>query len=388
MRQNALHNFRPIMAAFLLLASITGSYAADLITMVPGEELLRQTFGVRAEYDGVTRWGVRYSLFQVTKPIGRIIIGVFSSSNHAKKLFDDRIRHVSVPPTNVDATIGDNEAEWDDRCIVFVRNNVLVELQLPSTDIEHKARTIDDALRDGLAGVKKGSNVNVPILEGLEYGASGWKATVISEVSGYTALADNSGNDTRSEHVATEVYFATESCVMAEPLKCDRSYLTARREAAKIKDKKDKELAPEAQRQQVAEATATLLDKGSSPYHRNKAVVALGNSGDESVAPTLLAELEGECDPVVKQNTIAALGRLRAKQAVSHLLKMLDSPITGNVSDEGEWEAIFRREAAKALGRIGDSSAVVTLKKVVDASREYQCVRDAANSAIRNIGGK
>ncbi|MEI6972655.1 MAG: hypothetical protein WCL44_14200, partial [bacterium] len=303
MRQIPLHSVRPIMAACFLLASITGSYAADLITTVPGEEILRQTFGMRAEYDGVTRWGVRYSMLHETKPIGRVIIGVFSSSDHAKKLFDDRIRHTSVPPTNVDATIGNHEAEWDDRRIVFVRDNVLVELQLPGTDIKHKARIIDDTLRDGVMGVKKGSKVNGPILEGLEYGASGWKATVISGVPGYTALADNSGNDTRSEHVATEVNFATEGCVMAEPLKCDRSYLSAKREAAKIKDKKDKELAPEAKRRQVEEATATLRDKASSPYHRNKAVVALGNSGDESDVWARLAELEGASDPVVKQNT-------------------------------------------------------------------------------------
>jgi HEAT repeat protein len=130
---------------------------------------------------------------------------------------------------------------------------------------------------------------------------------------------------------------------------------------------------------------STLRDKGASPYYRNKAVVALGNSGDGSTVPILLAELEKARDPIVKQNTIAALGRLRDKQAVPALLKILDAPVTGNVSGEGEWEAIFRRQAANALGYIGDSSALASLKKAMDATHEYQSVRDAAKSAIRKI---
>lgn len=385
MRQIPSGIFTAIIAALALITSVSGSYAADLIATVPGEEVLRQTLGMLAEYDGVTRWGVRYSLLHGTKPVGRVIIGVFSSSNHAKRLFDDRIRHTSVPPTHADAMIGNHEAEWDDRRIVFVRDNVFIEIQLPSADIKQKARTIDHVLRDSGAGVRRGSKVNVPILEGVEYGASGWKATVVSGVPGYTALADDSGNDTRSEHVATEVYFASEGCVIAEPLKCDHSYLSAKREAAKSKVPKDKELSPQARRQQIGEATATLRDKESSPYQRNKAVVALGNSGDIAVVPILLTELAEATDPVVKQNTIAALGRLRAKQAVPDILKLLESPVTGNVSDEGEWEAIYRRHAASALGSIGDSSALATLKKTMGATHEYQSVRDAARSALRKI---
>jgi len=384
MRQIPSGIFRTIMMVLVLAATIAGSHAAVLVTAVPGEELLQQTFGMRIDNAGVTRWGVSYSLVQESRPIGRAIIGVFPSPNRAKKLFDDRVRHTPVPPTNAQGSmVGNQSAEWDGR-VVFIRDNVFVEVQLPGSDVGEKARAIDVALRDGIAGVKKGNEVGVPILEDLEYSPSGWKATG-SAVPGYTALVDRFGMETRSESAATEAYFATEGCVMAEPLKCERSYLSAKREAAKTKEAKDAKLTPEAQRQQVEKAMATLRDKGSSPYHRNKAVVTLGNSGDMIVVPILLAELAEGTDPVVKQNTIAALGRLRAKQAVPDLLRLLEAPVTGNVSDEGEWAAIFRRQAATALGYIGDSSTQPTLKKVMNASNEYQSVRNAAKSALRGL---
>lgn len=385
MRQIPSGIFRTITMVLVLVATTTGSHAATLVTAVPGEKILQQTFGTHVENAGVTRWGVSYSLVQESRPIGRAIIGVFSSSNRAKKLFDDRIRHTPVPPSNAhDIMVGNQSAEWDGR-VVFIRDNVFVEIQLPGSDLGEKARAIDAALRDGIAGVKKGNEVAVPTLEGMEYGPSGWKATHDSAVAGYTALVDSFGMETRSESVATEAYFATEGCVMAEPMKCDKALLSTKRKEAKAKEAEGKAASAEVQRQQVEEATATLREKGSSPYHRNKAVVALGNSGDMTVVPILLAELAEATDPVVKQNTIAALGRLRAKQAVPDLLKLLEAPVTGNVSDEGEWEAIYRRHAASALGSIGDSSALATLKKVTDAPREYQSVRDAAKSALRKI---
>ena len=385
MRQILSAIFRTTMMVFVLAATIASSHAAAFTTSVPGAELLQQIFGMRIENAGVTRWGVSYSLVQESRPIGRAIIGVFPSPNRAKKLFDDRVRHTPVPPTNAQGSmVGNQSAQWDGR-VVFIRDNVFVEVEFPGSDVGEKARALDIALRDGSAGVKKGNEVGIPTLEGLEYSPSGWKATVASTVPGYTALVDRFGMETRSENAATEAYFATEGCVMSEPLKCEPSDRSAKREAAKTNEAKDERLTPEAQRQQVKTATATLRDKGSSPSHRNKAVVVLGNAGNMEAVPILLAELAEGTDPVVKQNAIAAIGRLRAKQAVPDLLKMLDSPITGNVSDEGEWKAIFRREAAKALGRIGDPSALVTLRKAMDASYEYQSVRDAAKTAIRMI---
>ncbi len=385
MRHIFLHEIKTFMAVLVLLGNIAVSFAADLITTIPGSELLRETLGVNAKQTGVTRWGVSYSFTRETKPIGIALIGVFSSPAEAKERFDDRVLHTSVPPTKKLATpIGDHAAGWDGR-LIFVQNNVLVELQFPSLDVEQDARSIDEAIQKGLRGVRKGMRVDTPTIEDVDHDDFGWKARVTSRQAGYTALVDKSGMGTTSESAAAEICFATEGCVLAEPIKCDQSYLSAKRKAAKIKEKKEKELSAETQPQQVEDAMSTLRDKGASPYHRNKAVVALGNSGDGSTVPILLAELEKASDPVVKQNTIAALGRLHDKQAVPALLKILDAPVTGNVSDEGEWEAIFRRQAANALGYIGDSSALATLKKATDASSEYQSVRDAAKSAIRKI---
>jgi hypothetical protein len=385
MRHLFLHEIKTFTAAFLFLGAIAASLPAELITAIPGSELLREALGGNAKQIDVTRWGVRFSYTLENMQTGIALIGVFSSPAEANERLDDRVLHTSVPPSiTLAVPVGDRAAGWEGR-LVFVRNNVLVELQLPSMDVERDARLIDEAIRKGLWGVRKGSRVDTPIIEDVEYHDFKWTAHVTSRQAGYTAFVDKSGMDTTSDHLAAEIYFATEGCVLSEPIKCTPSFFSAKRQEARIKDKKEKDLLPETQRQHVEDALSTLLDMGASPGLRNKAVVALGLSGDEATVPILLVELGKTSDPVVKQNTIAALGRLRAKQAVPHLLKLLDAPVTGNVSDEEEWDAIIRRQAANALGCIGDSSALATLKKVMDTTLEYQSVRDAAKSAIRKI---
>ena len=375
-----------VFACYCGGGTVLGAGQPALIQGVDVQELLNvaQVRSTTNSLD-VNRWGLAFSVLGPNnQSMGTIRIGVFRNHEKADEMLRDQVLLTPAgPERDVSGQIGEQGVAWKGR-ILFRRSNVLVDLHLPETEVGKRAEAIDAVLVAGRLGVRKGGTVDVPNLVEVDFVNDTPRARATTGLSGHTAIVDRYGQKCQ-DNEAKEVCFATEGCVLAEPIKCDQSYLSAKRKAAKIKEKKEKELSPETRPQQVEEAMSTLRDKGASPYHRNKAVVALGNSGDGSTVPILLAELEKASYPVVKQNTIAALGRLHDKQAIPALLKMLDAPVTGNVSDEGEWEAIFRRQAANALGYIGDSSALATLKKATNASSEYQSVRDAAKSAIRKI---
>lgn len=386
---------RSKVISFIALAMLTSRLALaagtgdrDMIEAVDTNKIFSCFPNFSTRYKDLNMWGVAFSLLQSQIERGSIRIGIFSDSAKAQVLFQKKIMMSSMPPPDaqdISGRIGDRGILWRNG-IFFCRDNAFIEILLPNVDIAQVALKLDNDLQFGRGGTRRAMQVQVPKVVDVEFTNDAPQAILTTSMSpGFTALLDAGGFATPHHQVVQAVCFATEGCVMAEPMKCDKAYLSAKIEAAKEKERKEKEPSPEARRKQVEEAVTTLRDKGASPYQRNKAVVALGSSGDGSAVPILLAELEGSIDPVVKQNTIAALGRLRAKQAVPHLLKMLDAPITGNVSDEGEWEAIFRRQAANSLGYIGDSSALATLKKAMDATHEYQSVRDAAKSAIRKI---
>ena len=366
--------------------AVFGAGESTLIQGVQAQDLLNAAqIGLTTNGVDVNRWGLAFSILgENRRAVGTIRIGVFRNQEKADKMFRDQVLLTSGGPEhNVSGQIGEHGVAWEGR-ILFRRNNVLVDLRLPETDVGQRAKTLDAVLLTGAKGVRKGATVDVPNLVAIDFVDDTPRGRTATGSSGYTAVVDRYGQKCQ-DNEAEEVCFATADCVLADPMKCDRSFLSTRRDAAKIKEKKGKDLSSETLPQKTEEALSTLQDKKSTPSARNKAVLALGNLGDASAIPALLAELAGPSDPVVKQNTIAVLGGLRAKHAVPYLLKMLDTPVTGNVSDEGEWEAIFRREAAKALGRIGDSSALVTLRKAMDTSHEYQSVRDAAKTAIRMI---
>lgn len=366
--------------------TVFGAGESALIQGVEAQDLLNAAqIGLTTNCLDVNRWGLAFSILgENRRAVGTIRIGVFRNQEKADKMFRDQVLLTSGgPERDVSGQIGEQGVAWKGR-ILFRRNNVLVDLRLPETDVGQQAAALDAVLLSGATGVRRGATVDVPNLVAIDFVNDTPRGRTATGSSGYTAIVDRYGQKCQDSE-AEEVCFATAGCVLADPMKCDRSFLSTRREAAKIKEKKGMGLSSEMLPEKTEEALSTLQDKGSTPADRNKAVLALGDSGDESAIPALLAELAGASDPVVKQNTIAVLGRLRAKQAVPDLLKMLDTPVTGNVSDEGEWEAIFRREAAKALGRIGDPSALVTLGKAMNASHEYQSVRDAAKTAIRMI---
>ncbi|HSN92815.1 MAG TPA: HEAT repeat domain-containing protein, partial [Anaeromyxobacteraceae bacterium] len=100
-----------------------------------------------------------------------------------------------------------------------------------------------------------------------------------------------------------------------------------------------------------AAAPALIEVLGQHPRARAEAAVALGEIGDPALAGPLLAALEPgatDRDTVDANRKIAAaLGALRAKEAVPKLVEMVGSP-----------DAYTQVAAVDALGEIGDPAAV------------------------------
>jgi HEAT repeat protein len=101
------------------------------------------------------------------------------------------------------------------------------------------------------------------------------------------------------------------------------------------------------------------------------ALTALGEIGDASVVPALIKYLDSaswnhdtNCDP--RRHAIAALGRLRAKEAVEPLVIIASDP-----DSYGPYEAL------EALGAIGDQRALEALDKVFRTSADVSLRRRA-----------
>lgn len=99
--------------------------------------------------------------------------------------------------------------------------------------------------------------------------------------------------------------------------------------------------------------------KGPAQPH---AVQALGVTGtrDPQAVATLLPLVQDPKDAALREAAVGALGALRAKDAVSALLALLDEPKNSET---------LRKEAVIALGRIGDARAVEAL--VREHARPY-----------------
>lgn len=388
MKQSGLL-FLLIALAMLNTTFSPGVQAADgeYIEVVQPDKVLSFFPDINVRYKDLNIWGVGFSLLRKQSEIGSARVGVFSDSAKAQALFQKKMMMSSMPPPStkdLSEQIGDRSIMWRDG-IFFCRDNVFVDIRLPNVDVRQIARQLDKSLKLGEGGAKRGSEVQIPEILDLEFVNGGPIAKLGRDVSGMTSFVDASGLMTPHYQSVEAICFATERCVMSEPMKCDKTYLSAKMEEAKAKENKDEEPSAEARRQQVDEAMATLRKKGSSPYHRNKAVLALGNSGDRSTVQVLIAELEHTNDPVVKQNAIKALGWLRDKQAVPCLLKIVEAPVQGKIDEEAGTESIFRRQAVLALGEIGDPSALSVLKKVAKSDKEYQSVRELAEITIRKL---
>jgi HEAT repeat protein len=130
---------------------------------------------------------------------------------------------------------------------------------------------------------------------------------------------------------------------------------------------------------------AILDDQHSTVEDRHNAVLDAMNAEDPATIPSLIKHLDNKYGLVIRQNAIRALGAIGDKRAVPTLAELLEKPVIGNIADEAENEAILRRFTVEALGFIGDASVLPILQKISKSEKEYQSVRELAESAIRKI---
>lgn len=100
---------------------------------------------------------------------------------------------------------------------------------------------------------------------------------------------------------------------------------------------------------------------------------ALGEIGDASAVPALMAKLSPESPPRVTLAAIEALGHLKAKDAVPALIGMLDN--------SSNWIVIG---SAQALAAIGDKSAIAALEAKLSLEN-WDRVTDAVIEALRHL---
>lgn len=116
----------------------------------------------------------------------------------------------------------------------------------------------------------------------------------------------------------------------------------------------------------------TVLYSGVDNNVRDAVIWALGNIGDASAVPDLLAALKSTHDHDIRSNIIRALGDIRDATAVLDLLIVLHE------------DKYVRLDVIWALGNIGDASAVPDLCTLLFNENRY--IYLAASEALGNIG--
>ena len=122
---------------------------------------------------------------------------------------------------------------------------------------------------------------------------------------------------------------------------------------------------------EVAELDRVLL-KDKEEKVRKSASVSLKSFGGAYSAPAVVPYLNA-ADPVTRQSAAELLGKLKDKQAVDPLIKIMKA--------DSEWEV--RAAAATALGDIGDRKALFDLIKMNQDDKEE--VQNAANEALKKL---
>jgi len=327
-------------------------------------------------YMDVNQWGVRFSLDRDNERVGSVRIGIFSDNAKVYSTLDEVLLRSSVgPDRDLSGEIGNKAVAWQQKRVLFSRDNVLIDLWLPESETQRVAIQLDSLLLKGGAGVARDSVVEVPKLLDVEMVGDRPKGKLSIDTAGYTAFIDKYGMECLRNY-AEKVIFATEGCVMSTPLEISKASLSPGKEAATHEP---------VDRQKVREYVLILEDQQTPQHKRNQAILALMQMDDGSAVPALIAQVEGSYEPVVKQNAIRALGKIGDKRALVSLLKILKEPVKGDVEDEGEEQAILRRSAVLALGDIGDVSARPVLEAVAQDSKEYQSVRELAAIAAEKI---
>ena len=147
-------------------------------------------------------------------------------------------------------------------------------------------------------------------------------------------------------------------------------------------------------------ARAGLLDE--DPFVRATAAKLLGDSGDETDAPKLVAVLEADSDPIARLRSAEALQRVGGPLAVAGLTRALSDPdenvrlaavrAVRELDPETAQPALVRLlledpmyevrvQAARALGTTGDSAVLPVLESALADPNEF--VRAAVSNALR-----
>jgi len=144
-------------------------------------------------------------------------------------------------------------------------------------------------------------------------------------------------------------------------------------------EKQRRDLKKAIERRDIKKLSKIVVDNKMSPRFREQAAKALGEIGNSSAIPALLAAIENtpevpksNWDEITRKVFAKAIGQI-GQPAVDPLVATLKSP-----------SALMRLHAAQALGYAGDPRATKPLIEALNDSKEG--VRGAAAEALGRIG--
>ncbi len=189
--------------------------------------------------------------------------------------------------------------------------------------------------------------------------------TIYSHLARLIAQRDLNVRAVITEDVLKEIYAAIKKVGSAERLAPIKACLPDEIDYGPIR------CAVEARKLDHSVAPQTESNSVSPKKDRATHVCALGESGSLEHVPELISALE---DPNgnVRRLAASALGKLRSKDAVLPLLALL----------ENETKPQVRQYTIKALGRMGDERARARLKQIASDKAEKEYNRSTARAAL------
>lgn len=154
-----------LLAAVLWAAGQPAQERGEFIVGIDAHELMRATFGAGLELSTpkVARRGLRYILMKHGRPLGGVVIGVFSDRESAIAALEEHVTYTSVgPDEDLSGELGEKSVAWGATRGIFQRDNAVIALSLRGERVQPYAKAIDEALMNGGQGVRRGKHVLMP----------------------------------------------------------------------------------------------------------------------------------------------------------------------------------------------------------------------------------
>jgi hypothetical protein len=362
-------------------------------THLQGLDCRRSAGGVR---------GIKYTFSQKQSGIfWDVQLGAYPELQRAADIFNKRKMESQVGYRSGSVSLGDegllDKSPTDRRgSILFRYRNLVIGIQTNATveDLMRVASQIDSDLRQGRNGAILGSKPRQPQIalgmanNELILPRRGMKRVDIDapEVDILAVQADTANPRTtasawlRDKTAFLQYSSSGQDCVdtISLTLITKEHMIFQKQFPIKVTRRLEREPLTQTEKQQLAQAIATLKNPTSTTGDRVSAIDVIVKCEDKSPVPLLIEHLDKKYRYSVRNSAAKALGALGDARAVPHLIETLES---ANKGDE-----TLMRVTINSLGEIGDAAALPVIEKYQNYDDEP--IRLSARRAVGNIKEK